>query len=104
MSRLSKITICFIAALICAGFPSGPCFAFDGGDFQYWSAAGVSFDINKDWKCSFEEEFRFGDDTGVSFKVLENMTDEVFYLWQSSRSAGDWKDANVLGTRLKFRF
>jgi len=36
--------------------------------------------------------------------VLENMTGEVFYLWQSSRSAGDWKGANVLGTRLKFRF
>ena len=226
MSRLSKITICFIAALICAGFLSGPCFAFDDGDFQYWSSAKVSFDINKDWQCNFEEEFKFGDDAGelyyhhsdlgfvyrsfadwidlgfnyrqisersdsegewtqenrphlnvtlkgqlfglnvsnrsrfefrdvednedhwryrnkvtvklpleltelklkpyladevfvplnddnitknrvyagVSFKVLENMTGEVFYLWQSSRSAGDWNDINVLGTWLKFRF
>jgi len=41
---------------------------------------------------------------GVSFQLLENMTGEVFYLWQSSRTAGDWKDTNVLGTRLKFRF
>ena len=226
MSKLSKITICFIAALICVGFLSGPCFAFDDGDFQYWSSAGVSFDINEDWKGSFNEEFRFGDDAGelyyhhsdlgfvykgladwidlgfnyrqvfertdskspwkqenrphlnvtlkgklfdlsvsnrsrfeyrdredkgdlwryrnkvtvkfpleltglklkpyladevfvplnddnitknrvyagVSFRVLENMTGEVFYLWQSSRSSGDWNDINVLGTRLKFRF
>ena len=226
MSKLSKITTCFLAALICGGLLSGPCFAFDDGDFQYWSTADGSFDINKDWKCSFEEEFRFGDDAGelyyhhsdlgfvykgfaewidlgfnyrqvfertdsegewtqenrphlnvtlkgrlfglsvsdrsrfeyrdredkgdlwryrnkvtvklpleltelklkpyladevfvpldddnitknrvyagVSFKVLENMTGEVFYLWQSSRSAGDWNDTNVLGTRLKFRF
>jgi len=41
---------------------------------------------------------------GVSFTVLEDITGEVFYLWQSSRSDGDWKDTNVLGTRLKFRF
>ena len=41
---------------------------------------------------------------GVSFRILENMTGEVFYLWQSSRSAGDWKDINALGTQLKFRF
>jgi hypothetical protein len=41
---------------------------------------------------------------GVSFKLLENMTGDVFYLWQSSRSPGDWKDTNVLGTRLKFSF
>jgi len=226
MSKLSKIATCFITVLVCVGFLSGPCFAFDDGDFQWWSSAGASFDINKDWKCSFEEEFRFGDDagefyyhhsdlgfvygsladwidlgfnyrqvferadsesewkqenrphlnvtlkgkffglgvsnrarfeyrdredqedhwryrnqftvkvpleltelklkpyvadevfvplnddnitrnrvyTGLSFDVLKNMTGEVFYLWQSSRSSGDWNDINVLGTRLKFRF
>jgi len=41
---------------------------------------------------------------GVCFKVLGNLTGEVFYLWQSSRSSGDWNDTNILGTRLKFRF
>jgi hypothetical protein len=212
--------------LVCVSFLSGPCFAFDDGDFQWWTSTGVSFDINKDWRCSFEEEFRFGDDAGelyhhhsdlgfvyksladwvemgfnyrqifertdsegdwkrenrphlnvtlkgrlfgfnvsdrsrfeyrdredqedcwryrnqftikapfeltglklkpyvadevfiplnddnitrnrvyagVSFKLLEEMSGEVFYLWQSSRSCGDWNDINVLGTRLKFSF
>ena len=223
MSKLSRI---FIVACICVGFLSGPCFAFDDGDFQWWTAAGASFDINKDWKCTFEEEFRLGDDggelyyhhsdlgfvygsladwidlgfnyrqifarsdsagewkqenrphlnvtlkaqvldldvstrsrfeyrdredredhwryrnkftvkvpieltelklkpyvadevfiplnddnvsanrvyAGVSFGILENMTGEVFYLWQTSRSSDYWNDFNVLGTRLKFRF
>jgi hypothetical protein len=213
-------------ALICAGFPGEPCFAFDDGDFQYWSSAKVSFDINKDWQCNFEQEYKFGDDAGefyynhsdlgfvyksfadwidlgfnyrlaferagsagewkqenrphlhvtfkgtlfdldvsdrsrfefrdredkedhwryrnkvtvkvpleltglklkpyladevfiplnddnisknriyagVSFKVLENMTGEIFYLWETSRSTGFWKDTNVLGTWMKFRF
>ena len=226
MSKLSNISIPFFMALICVGFPGGPCFAFDDGDFQYWSSAKVSFDINKDWQCNFEEEFKFGDDAGelyyhhsdlgfvyrsfadwidlgfnyrqiseradsegqwsqenrphlnitfkgtlfdldvsdrsrfdyrdrenkrdhwryrnkvtvkvpleltglklkpyladevyiplnddnitknkiyagVSFKVLENMTGEIFYLWESSRSTGYWNDINVLGTWLKFRF
>ncbi len=226
MSRLYKNTIWFVVLLICGGFLGGPCFAFDDGDFQWWTSAGASLDINKDWKCTFEEEFRFGDDAGefyyhhsdlglvyggfadwidlglnyrqvfaradsegewkqenrphlnvtlkgklfglgvsnrarfeyrdredqedhwryrnkftvkppveltelklkpyvadevfvplnddnisinriyagISFDVLENMTGEVFYLWQASRAPGDWNDTNVLGTRLKFRF
>jgi len=41
---------------------------------------------------------------GVAFKLLENMTGEIFYLWESSRSTGDWYDTNVPGARLKFRF
>lgn len=226
MSKLSNILIPLFMALICAGFPGEPCFAFDDGDFQYWSSAKVSFDINKDWQCNFEQEYKFGDDAGefyynhsdlgfvyksfadwidlgfnyrlaferagsagewkqenrphlhvtfkgtlfdldvsdrsrfefrdredkedhwryrnkvtvkvpleltglklkpyladevfiplnddnisknriyagVSFKVLENMTGEIFYLWESSRSTGFWKDTNVLGTWMKFRF
>ena len=226
MIKPSKFSSLFIAVLVCIGFFNVPSFAFDDGDFQWWTAGGASFDINKDWKVTFEEEFRFGDDagelyyhhsdlgfvygsladwldlgfnyrqvfertdsegdwkqenrphlnitlkgqlfglnisdrsrfeyrdredkndlwryrnkftvkfpleltklklkpyladevfiplnddnitrnrfyTGISFEVLENMTGEVFYLWQSSRSSDDWKDANILGTRLKFRF
>ena len=226
MSKLYKTAMYFIVVFICTGIPGESCCAFDDGDFQYWSAAGGSFEINPDWGCSFEEEFRFGDDAGelyyhhsdlgfiykgfadwldlginyrqvfertdsegewkqenrphlnvtlkgqlfglnvsdrsrfeyrdredkndlwryrnkvtiklpleltalklkpyladevfvpldddniaknrvyagVSFQMLENMTGEVFYVWQSSRAPGDWNDINVLGTRLKFRF
>lgn len=58
------------------------CFASDDGDFQYWSKAGVSFDIDKDWEFTFEEEFRFGDDAGDFYHhhsdfgfVYKNFTD-----------------------------
>jgi hypothetical protein len=226
VSKLSKNTILFLSSLIFAGLSSDPCFAFDDGDFQWWTSAGASVDINKDWKCTFEEEFRLGDDAGelyyhhsdlgfvygsmadwidlgfnyrlvfaradsesewkqenrphlnvtlkgklfglgvssrsrfeyrdredqedhwryrnkftvkvpieltglklkpyvadevfvplnddnistnrfyagLNFDVLEDITGEIFYLWQSSRAPGDWKDFNVLGTRLKLRF
>jgi len=195
------------------------------GDFQYWSSANVSLDIDKDWKITFAEEFRLGDDAGhlyyhhsdlgfvyksladwidlgvnyrkvferdskdkwrqenrphlnvmlkgklfgldlsdrsrfeyrdrenkkdlwryrnkvsvklpleltslklqpyladevfinfdeedfnknrlyagLSLKLSKNIKGEVYYLWQSSKSGGDWKNINVLGTGLKFYF
>jgi len=42
----------------------GTVFGFDDGDFQYWSSAGASVNINKDWKTEFTEEFRFGNKGG----------------------------------------
>ena len=226
MTKLSRLKVHIVLTVVLCTIYNKPCFAFDDGDFQWWTSAGVSFDINKDWKGYFEEEFRLGDDAGelyynhsdlgfiygsladwidlgfnyrqvfarsdsagewkqenrphlnvtlkdqlfglgvsnrarfeyrdredredhwryrnkftvkvpleltelklkpyladevfvplnddnvsanrfyagVSFALLENMTGEVFYLWQSSRAPGDWNDFNVLGTRLKFRF
>ena len=41
---------------------------------------------------------------GASFKLSKNLEGNIFYLWQSSRSSGDWKDINVLGIGLKYRF
>lgn len=41
---------------------------------------------------------------GVSFELSKNLTGDIFYLWQSSRSGGGRKDINVLGTALKFHF
>ena len=216
---------CFVAAVMTVVLISEICFASDDGDFQYWSTASVSFDIDKDWKFTFKEEFRLkesgghlyhhysdvgfvhksfadwidlgfnyrqvfekdskgkwrqenrphlnvtlkgkllgldvsdrsrfeyrdrenkedvwryrnkvtvklpfeltelklkpylaeevfitlNDDNvdrnrlyaGVSFKLAKNLKGDVFYLWQSSRSSGDWTDINVLGTALKFNF
>ncbi|UCE98711.1 MAG: DUF2490 domain-containing protein [Planctomycetota bacterium] len=53
----------FVLVLTAAVMSGGDCFA-DDEDFQYWSKAGVYFDINKDWRFNFEEEFRLGDDAG----------------------------------------
>jgi hypothetical protein len=43
---------------------SGICFGYEDEGFQWWSKAGTSFDVAKDWKCAFEQEFRLGDDGG----------------------------------------
>ena len=226
MNKLHKTILSFLVVVTTGVLPGTTCIAFDDGDVQFWSTASATFDINKDWKGKFEEEFRFGEDAGnfyynhsdlgfiygglaewmdlgfnyrqvfgradsasewkqenrphlnvtlkgklfdlsvsnrsrfefrdrednedhwryrnkftvkvpleltdlklkpyvadevfiplnddnisinrvyagISFEVLENMTGEVFYLWQSSRAPGDWNDTNILGTRLKFRF
>ena len=43
---------------------SGICFAGDDNDFQYWSAAGFSFDLDKDWKAVVTQELRIGESAG----------------------------------------
>ena len=47
----------FTVAIITVSSISGICFASDDGDFQYWSIADVSFDINKDWNIENEVSF-----------------------------------------------
>jgi len=85
MSRLYK-TSTFICSTI-GGLIlfSGVCFGFDDGDFQYWSTAKVSFDLNKDWKMDFSEEFRFGDDGGELYHYFSD-------LGFTYRSLADWID------------
>lgn len=222
----AKNWTCFVIAVITVLSIREICFATDDGDFQYWSSANVSLDIDKDWTFIFEEEFRLGGDAGhlyyhhsdlgfvyksladwidlgfnykqvfertdsegkwrqenrpylnvtlkgkllgldlsdrsrfgyrdrenkkdlwryrnkvtvkfpleltslklqpyladevfinfdeedfnrnrlyagLSLKLSKNIKGEVYYLWQSSKSGGDWKDINVLGTGLKFYF
>lgn len=57
----TKNWICFIVVMTVVLF-SEICFAFDDGDFQYWSKANIRFDIDRNWSFIFEEEFRLGDD------------------------------------------
>lgn len=225
MSKLSKSLVCFFVVVIYGAFFGGICLASDDGDFQWWSTADFSFNINKDWKFKFQEELRLGegggtlyyhhsdagfvyggfadwfdlgfnyrqvfekdssgqwrsenrphinvtikgkllgldmsnrsrfeyrdrenkndvwryrnkatvklpfeltklklkpyladeifvtlnDDNvdrnrfyaGASFQIAKNLSSDVYYMWQSSRSAGQWNDIHVLGTALKFKF
>jgi len=82
------------------------CFAFDDGDFQYWSAASASFDINKDWEVTFEEEFRLKEsgghfyrhhsDLGFVYKSLADWIDLGFNYRQifEKDSKGKWRKEN----------
>lgn len=79
------------------------CFAFDDGDFQYWSNAGVSVELNKDWTATFEEEFRLGDDgghlyyhhsdAGFLYKGLAKWIDVGFNYREvfEKDSSGEWR-------------
>ena len=40
--------------------------------------------------------------SGVSFKLPKNISGEIYYMWQSSKSGGGWSDINVIGTQVKF--
>ncbi|MHC4175646.1 MAG: DUF2490 domain-containing protein [Planctomycetota bacterium] len=42
--------------------------------------------------------------SGFYIELSKNIRADVFYLRQSSKSGGDWKDANVVGAYLKFYF
>ena len=55
---------------------------------------GLSFDINKDWKFTFNEEFRLGHDAGNFYKH----TSDVGFVY---RSFADWMD---LGFNFKEEF
>ena len=58
------------------------------GDFEYRPTTSVSFNINKDWECSFEEEVRFRD-TGGEFYYHHSDLGVVY------KSIASWIDLGV---------
>lgn len=99
--------IYFVATVITILLTSEICFATDDGDFQYWSSANVSLDIDKDWKITFAEEFRLGDDAGhlyyhhsdigFVYKSLADWIDLGFnykQVFERTDSEGEWKQEN----------
>ncbi len=41
---------------------------------------------------------------GLGMNFMDNLSGEIYYLLQSSKSSGKWKDYNVLGTKIKLSF
>jgi hypothetical protein len=80
-----RTTTLIITATGILFFFSGACPGFDDGDFQYWSTAKFSFDLSKDWKIDFSEEFRFGDDGGELYHYFSD-------LGFTYRSLAEWID------------
>ncbi|UCC97097.1 MAG: DUF2490 domain-containing protein [Phycisphaerales bacterium] len=61
---LRRTTIYLFGMWVCVACHNEICFAFGDGDFQFWSTAGVSFRLNKDWTGTVEERLKFGNDAG----------------------------------------
>ena len=82
----------------------GICLASDDNDFQYWSAASFSFDLDKDWKAVVTEELRLGEsggdfyyqhtEMGLVYSGLADWLDVGFDYRQISEkdSTGAWRD------------
>jgi hypothetical protein len=84
----------FIAAVMITAATSGICFASDDGDFQYWGTAEIAFDVNKDWRITFQEELRFGESAGNLY--YQHTETQIVY-----RGLADWIDVG-LGYRQVF--
>lgn len=106
MSKLSQILVCLFVVVISGVFLDEICFATDDGDFQYWSTADFSFDINKDWKFKFQEELRLKEggghlyyhhsEAGLVYKSLADWIDFGFNYRQvfEKDSNNKWKQEN----------
>jgi hypothetical protein len=116
MNQSFRILSLIITATGIIVFLSGVCFGFDDGDFQYWSTAEVSFDLNKDWKVDFSEEFRFGDDggelyhyfsdLGFTYKSLADWIDVGFnfrLIKERADSDSEWKTENRPHINVSFK-
>ncbi|HIJ69868.1 MAG TPA: DUF2490 domain-containing protein [Planctomycetes bacterium] len=42
--------------------------------------------------------------SGVSMKLSDNLSGNIYYLWQASKSAYCWNDLHILGTQIKCVF
>ncbi|MDT8301474.1 MAG: DUF2490 domain-containing protein [Sedimentisphaerales bacterium] len=106
MKKRTKIATCIFIFVMCGYTYNTSCFAFNDEGFQLWSGASASFDINKEWKGKFEEEFRLGDDggnlyyqhsdIGVTYTGLADWLDLGFnyrYVFEKD-SSEKWREEN----------
>lgn len=61
MKRNLRFVLLAAVSVICL---CGNVSAYDDDDFQYWTSAGASVNINKEFKVDFKEELRFGNKGG----------------------------------------
>jgi hypothetical protein len=59
LTRFASLAAAGLISLLCSNV-----LGFDDDDFQYWTSAGASVKINKDFKAEFTEELRFGNKAG----------------------------------------
>ena len=96
----------FLAAVMTVILTGEVCFGTDDGDFQWWSTAGLSFDISEDWRFTFKEELRLREDgghfyhhhseAGFEYKSLAEWMDLGFNYRQAYEkdSGGKWREEN----------
>ncbi|KPK44355.1 MAG: hypothetical protein AMJ65_03260 [Phycisphaerae bacterium SG8_4] len=76
---------CFVIVIVCVALLGSNCFGDDIGKFEYWTTAGASFDIEKNWRVSVDELLKLGDDAR---KFTYHHTDLGFVY----QGLADWVD------------
>jgi len=56
--------VLFMAALTIVVLVAPICFGYEDEGFQWWTTTSATVDLNDNWKCVFDQEFRLGDDGG----------------------------------------
>ncbi len=79
-------------------------YGYDDGDFQIWHTENQEVKINKDFKVTLEEEFRFGDDAsefyyhhydaGLVYSLNKNFDLSINYRQIYEKKKGDFKEEN----------
>jgi hypothetical protein len=75
-------------------FISGVCFGYEDEGFQWWTYIEASTEITRDWKATFQQEMRLGDDGG-------NLYYEHSDLLFTYSGLADWLDLGA-GFRLVY--
>ena len=88
IKRLHRAIIYFLLIVVFFSYLNRSCFASTDGDFQFWTTAGASFDVNKDWGGAVEEILKFGHVAGNFF---QHQTDLGF----TYKSFADWIDIGL---------
>lgn len=86
--RLNRAISSLLVILASFALHIGICFASDDGDFQFWSSVSASFDVNKDWIVTVEEQLKFRNDAG---HLYYQHTDLGF----TYKSFADWIDIGL---------
>jgi len=106
MRNLPIVLVFALTILALGQFLIAPCFAGGNRDFQFWSTAGASANLSKNWVATFEEEFRFGDDAeylyyhhsdlGFVYRGLADWLSVGFNYRQifEEDSTGEWRYEN----------
>lgn len=92
----------FLVTLVLSGYA----FTFDDGDFQYWNTESISWKLDKEYKATFETEFRYGDnasnfyyqhsDIGVAYSGLAKWVDlGLNYRQIFEEKSSIWRYENV---------
>lgn len=61
MGMKKRVTVVMFTAVL---LTATACLGYEDEGFQWWTSAGASFKLADDWKGSFTEELRLGDDGG----------------------------------------